>query len=852
MSASLEVSRNMISNTELSECDREKLHLIGHIQGDSGHVFFLTLPEERVVAADAGILNVPFIYNGQNDPSNGEGDHNHDPNGELMRFLGSSLKDWISAEIYDTIKMAINSLTTHRIFRFVTHKDTQYAISVSSDETNSALTSIEIEAVAHTEQINDSFQTLTALGTIMELYADEKILTTACDTIFKLIRGYDRGMVYKFNDDLSGEVIHEIKKGFIHTSYKGMRFPASDIPLTARQLYIKNGLRYIHNVDGHDIPIVDILGTNGGQIDLTNCRMRSVSKPHVIYLRNMGVICSMSLGIVVDGKLWGLFAYHGYTEPFKPSLHQRIACESIVSMVSVKQESLARKALSHRIIHLSEALMNWDATRSLSYNLQMTGNEILHILDADVMAGRIGDPISEGDDDRFSVGDEELRPTEGFWDILTSYPKKEILAMNTREELIQLGISEDICPAAGFAYFQDDNVQIMLGRKLRSKDVKWAGNPDEPKLKIGGILNPRNSFETFMEKARKEAKTWIDMDLHVINAFMEKVFEHSHNRMLSVLSNEIEDANSKCVNAFETARANSDFISNMGQELRTPFQQVMGCLNVLHDTYDDISDEDVQDLVSTALSSGTDMINLLNDILNLSKERHLARLVKSDDVHVEALVSEPVESLKNVATTQGIEITCHFDAFSTKSVVTDKSKVQQIISNIVNNAIKFAAGGRIGINVGMASSLHQAVDLWAMRATAYSATVFTMQEDDILDSVDAVKRRMARFTVSNDKKWLLISIQDSGRGMGEDELRDMLQPYRQSSGETNLTLQGTELGLCICVSLCQQLNGHIGCSSTPGVGTLFHVGIPVEDNRQSKPKTPEGKIPETIGAQQSL
>lgn len=205
----------------------------------------------------------------------------------------------------------------------------------------------------------------------------------------------------------------------------------------------------------------------------------------------------------------------------------------------------------------------------------LQGNEILEILDADVLAGRIADPITDGDADRFWVGDDTLRPTESFWEILRSHPKKEILAINTREDLMRLGFSEDMCPAAGFAFFHDDHVQIMLGRKLRSKDVTWAGNPDEPKLKIGGILNPRNSFKTFMEKARKEAKAWLDTDLHVINSFMDKVCEHSHNRMLSVLSNEIEDANSKYINAFETARDNRDFISNMSHELRTPFHGVM-------------------------------------------------------------------------------------------------------------------------------------------------------------------------------------------------------------------------------------------------------------------------------------
>ena len=103
-----------------------------------------------------------------------------------------------------------------------------------------------------------------------------------------------------------------------------MRFPASDIPLPARQLYIKNGLRYIENVEADAVSII-----SDSPVDLSHCRMRAVAKPHIVYLRNMGIISSLSIAIVVEGDLWGLFAFHGYSGPFKPSLHQRIACETV-------------------------------------------------------------------------------------------------------------------------------------------------------------------------------------------------------------------------------------------------------------------------------------------------------------------------------------------------------------------------------------------------------------------------------------------------------------------------------------------------------------------------------------------
>ena len=122
-----------------------------------------------------------------------------------------------------------------------------------------------------------------------------------------------------------------------------------------------------------------------------------------------------------------------------------------------------------------------------------------------------------------------------------------------------MGITEEECPACGIVYFRDGLVQIMLGRGLRSRDVRWGGDPDAPKLRINGILNPRKSFETFMEKARKESRAWSSSDLHVISALTDRICEHSHNRMMSLLKNDIEDANKKYFNAIARARENNNF-----------------------------------------------------------------------------------------------------------------------------------------------------------------------------------------------------------------------------------------------------------------------------------------------------
>lgn len=338
---------NSVDEKMLSDCDREKLHLIGSIQGnEAGHVLFVSYPDLRITAADAQVHRVPWIQKQKVGPLNTTGEDDEpssprcvapdklprDAEAYTREMLGSNLETWAPAKLIKAIRKAIDGMiksNSKRVFHFFKTATDSYAITVhTTQDDNYECLGIEIEKVDAKVKAADFYNSLISLGRIIESYADEKIIKTACDLVFKVLGKFDRGMVYKFNDDSSGEVIYEVKKpDCVQSSYLGMRFPGADIPLPARQLFVKNGLRYIQDVNAEDIPILQATGEE--QVHLTHCRMRAVSKPHIMYLQNMGVMSSTSLAIVVDNKLWGLLAFHGYKESFKPHLHQRIACETV-------------------------------------------------------------------------------------------------------------------------------------------------------------------------------------------------------------------------------------------------------------------------------------------------------------------------------------------------------------------------------------------------------------------------------------------------------------------------------------------------------------------------------------------
>lgn len=253
----------------------------------------------------------------------------------------------------------------------------------------------------------------------------------------------------------------------------------------------------------------------------------------------------------------------------------------------------------------------------------------------------------------------------------------------------------------------------------------------------------------------------------------------------------------------------------------------MGCLNILNDTMDDMSEEEVEDIINTALSSGNHMISLLNDILSLSKNKFSEGLAK-DKIRLQTLAHESVRGLQSLALSNNITFDCSvIPEESYKVIETDKAKVEQIISNIVSNAIKFAAGGTVKVELTIMESMKASVEQWAEVAKGYAGSVFTMEENELFDSVDAVKTRVSRLPEDTGQKWMVVSVADSGCGMRANELAEMLKPYTQSSRGSNRVFQGTGLGLFICVSLCQQMGGFFACSSTSLIGTVFHVGVPI-------------------------
>ena len=208
-------------------------------------------------------------------------------------------------------------------------------------------------------------------------------LRTLCDEtarVFKQLTGYDRVMVYRFDDDGHGEVFSERREPELE-AFLGNRYPASDIPQIARRLYVRNRVRVLVDVDYTPVPVLPARSPlNGAELDMSLCFLRSMSPIHIQYLKNMGVGATLVASLVVGGRLWGLVSCHHYA-PRQIHYEARAVCELLAEIIATRiaalesfvqaQAELSVRRLEQRMVEAISRDGDWkaalfDSTQSIS------------------------------------------------------------------------------------------------------------------------------------------------------------------------------------------------------------------------------------------------------------------------------------------------------------------------------------------------------------------------------------------------------------------------------------------------------------------------------------------------------
>lgn len=469
----------------LEACAEEPIHIIGAIQ-PPGVLLVFHRSDRRIVAASANAVEL-FEVDGIN------------------ALLGQPVETLLDSGPLGAIE-AVVARGTGGLSQFagIINVGPMGAMHEVSTHAMGELVHLELQPAGQAAPLEGGHMAVSGLD---DASVGQDFLPAVARKV-QALSGYGRVMVYRFLADHTGEVVAEALVDGM-ASYANLRFPASDIPPQARALYVRNRLRVI--ADSHATPVpVHQLPSLGEPLDMSFDVLRAVAPVHLEYLHNMGVAASMSISLVVNGKLWGLVACH-HDAPRPIGARQRQALDMVGRHVSMILDARALRARARR----EDAMRaQRDALEARLRVAPVPSEALLEHLDlllgavrADGIAVHIGGALrSHGvvpDGDGLAAALQWARGKGRRGTAST----RACSDWTSREMTGACGLFSLPLGEGG-----DD--WLLLFRAEQRETVRWAGRPDRP-FQVdpdGGKIGPRTSFEAWEQQVIGTAKPWTERD----------------------------------------------------------------------------------------------------------------------------------------------------------------------------------------------------------------------------------------------------------------------------------------------------------------------------------------------------
>jgi len=406
---------------------------------------------------------------------------------------------------------------------------------LASVQSNGQFLIIEIEkekrSVANTDSFLDIYQELKYAMTAVETATTT---VEACETAaneLKRISGFDKIMIYQFDQDWNGDVIAEVKEEGMD-AYLGLKFPASDIPKQARELYKKTPCRLIPNVEYAAVKLYPVLNpVTNAFTDLSNSNLRSVAGVHLEYLRNMGVTASMSTRILVDDQLWGLIACHHRTPKYL-SFEMSSVFELLSNIISAKISAVQKQDAFSYKTNMQNLYADFFEEvykeGSLSETVVKKQDDLLKLLNADGVAFvnnhqilSIGQTPEEADISELIL----WLQSKGGTGIYHQTNLSSVFEPSEKYACTASGIlSLPIQPEKG-SY-------IVAFRPEAVQKVNWGGNPNEAVqfAADGRQYHPRNSFSQWQQTVKQTCIPWKKEEIEIAENFRNFVLDYTLNK----------------------------------------------------------------------------------------------------------------------------------------------------------------------------------------------------------------------------------------------------------------------------------------------------------------------------------
>jgi len=499
---------------------------------------------------------------------------------------------------------------------------------------------------------------------LMQLQAADTMLELLEEAVqvVRRITGYDRVMVYRFDDDGHGQVVAEARAESLEP-FLGLHYPASDIPAQARRLYVANPLRIIADIGYRPAGLLAAPGTvPSGPMDMTYSTLRSVSPIHVEYLRNMGVGASMSVSLVHGDKLWGLIACHHYAPKLVP-YPVRMTCELVGQMLATlilslqrSEEAARQELLTDRRTRLLERLARADY---VAIGLTEMADDFLGLVDAsgaaiieDGRCTRAGRCPTEEDVRAFVAWMAASRhETIASHALATEYPDAPRLGPDAA------GVLAFVLPEMA------DNA-ILWFRPAAEHTVTWAGNPEKvyDEGPNGPRLSPRGSFALWKQTVRDQSERWTRLQLEGASELRARLMEVLVRR------------------AREADRSRDMLLGIVSHDLRNPLGAISLAAHVLN------AGEAEQGLVtrtSARIAASSDrMRRMIEQLLDYTRTKAGTLVLDPVPIDLVTLCRQLVEETE--AAHPGFRVAASMPA--TCPFVGDPDRLAQIVSNLLGNA----------------------------------------------------------------------------------------------------------------------------------------------------------------------
>ena len=616
--------------------------------------------------------------------------------------------------------------------------------------------------------------------------------------IVKELTGFHRVMVYQFDHDWNGRVVTElVDPRATKDLYKGLNFPASDIPKQARDLYKMNKVRLLYDRDQATARLVcRTVEDLEVPLDLTYAYLRAMSPVHIKYLGNMAVRSSMSISINAFGELWGLIACHTYgAKGMRVSFPIRKMCRLLGDLASrnIERLSYASRLQARKLINTIPTEHN------PSGYIIASSDDLLKLFDADYGL------LSIRNETKILGKLEQTQEALAMLEYLRLRKMASVLtSQDIRGDFPDLRYPPGFSVLAGLLYVPlsvGGTDFIVFFRRGQLREVKWAGNPYEKFIKEGteGYLEPRKSFRMWSETVVGKCREWSEEQIETA-------------AVLCLVYGKFIEVWREKEAALQNSQLTKLLLANSAHEVRTPLNAI---INYLEIAMEGSLDNETRENLLRSHSASKSLIYVINDLLDLTKTEEGQDLVKGEVFDLPATVREATDIFKGDAKRKNIEYKITENPGVPQFVIGDQRRVRQAISNVTANAIQHTQSGSVKVELWLAGS-----------------------EDGRIE-VDIV-------------------IEDTGTGMSPSKLDALFRDLEQVQTENDELLQEalppdpttlmTEksdkrtlgLGLAVVARIIRNMNGQMRLKSEEGTGSCFVIQlgftVPAKKERKGIPQ----------------